>query len=446
MDVAIVGSGYVGLVTGVGLAKLGHRVQCVERDVDRVARINRGDTPIHEEGLADLLAATLADGSFVATTSLADAVAVSEVTMLAVGTPSDHGRIDLRDVLGACRQVGQALPTERRAVVIVKSTVVPGTTDTSVRQALEEASGLVAGQGFGLAVNPEFLTEGRAVADFMEPDRIVIGADDEASMTVVRRLYAAFPSTPIVAVTTRNAEMIKYASNAMLATAISFSNELANLAEAIGGVDMLEVMAGLHSSRYLTGRASSGEQVTAELAAFFLPGCGFGGSCLPKDVSALVAAGAELGERMPLLEAVLEVNRERADRVMRILEAELGNLRGREIGVLGLAFKPDTSDVRESPAFPLIRQLLAAHAAVTAHDPVVTASVLAGAEVDGARFNADLGDVIRRVDAAVLVTSWREYLQLPQLLGAMDDPPLLVDGRRALASASVPNYRGIGLA
>lgn len=339
------------------------------------------------------------------------------------------------------------MPRERRIVVAVKSTVVPGTTDGPVRRALEAASGLTAGEGFGLAVNPEFLTEGRAVADFMHPDRVVIGADDDQSMAVMRQLYAPFGSAPVIAVTMRNAEMVKYASNAMLATAISFSNELANLAEAIGGIDMLEVMAGLHASRYLTAPAASpGESVTVELASFFLAGCGFGGSCLPKDVSALVAAGRDVGLQMPLLTAVLEVNQQRADRIVQILASELGQLRGRRIAVLGLAFKPDTSDVRESPAFPLIKRLLGEQAAVTAHDPVVAASALAAAELDGAAFSDDLRDLLTRVDAAVLVTSWPEYQVLPEILNALDRPPLLVDGRRAIAPESVPSYRGIGLA
>jgi UDPglucose 6-dehydrogenase len=265
-------------------------------------------------------------------------------------------------------------------------------------------------------------------------------------MAMMKQMYAPFGSTTIVAVTLRNAEMIKYASNAMLATAISFSNELANLAEAVGGVDMVEVMAGLHASRYLTGHASNEEPITVELAAFFMAGCGFGGSCLPKDVSALVAAGRDLGEPMPLLTAVLAVNHERADHVIRMLRQELGDLRGRRIGVLGLAFKPDTSDVRDSPAFPLIRELLGVGASVTAHDPVVPASALPASGLDGAEFSGDLDDLISHVDAAVLVTSWGEYQELPSLLNAMERPPLLVDGRRAIAAGLVPNYRGIGLA
>lgn len=365
--------------------------------------------------------------------------------MLAVGTPSDGGRIDLRDVLGACHQVGEAMPRDGRPVVVVKSTVVPGTTDGPVRGALEAASGLQAGEGFGLAVNPEFLTEGRAIADFMQPDRIVIGADEEASMSVMRRLYAGFEGVPLIEVPIRTAEMIKYASNALLATAISFANELADYSEAVGGIDMLDVMAGLHSSRYLTHRAPDGQPVTVELASFLLAGCGFGGSCLPKDVSALVTAGIELGQPMPLLQAVLEVNGGRAQRVVRMLEEELGALGGRRIGVLGLAFKPDTSDVRESPAFPLLRELSQRGAIVAAHDPVVAPSALAEAGLNDVAFSADLGHLLEDVEAAVLVTSWDEYRELPRLLSAMERAPLLIDGRRAIPHEAVPKYRGIGL-
>jgi UDPglucose 6-dehydrogenase len=444
MKVAIIGSGYVGLVTGVGLASIGHQVRCVERDANRVGRINAGQSPIHEAGLEELLQASLGNGSFAATTDLAGSVADADITILAVGTPSDEGRIDLRDVLAASSQIGAALPAGRFPLVVVKSTVVPGTTDGPVRATLEEASQRRAGVDFGLAVNPEFLTEGRAVADFMEPDRIVIGADDEASMAIMRELYARFTGVPLVEVAMRTGEMIKYASNALLATSISFSNELANFAEAVGGIDMLDVMAGLHSSRYLTAREEGRDPVTVELASFLLAGCGFGGSCLPKDVAALVAAGADHGEPMPLLRAVLQINEARAQRILRMLRDELGPLEGRRIGILGIAFKPDTGDVRESPSFPIMSALLHENATVAAHDPVVQPAALADHGLAGVAWHEDLQDLLGNVDAAVLVTSWGEYQQLPELLASMEAPPLLVDGRRMIPAGLVPAYRGIG--
>jgi UDPglucose 6-dehydrogenase/GDP-mannose 6-dehydrogenase len=446
VDVAIIGSGYVGIVTGVGLAKMGHIVRCVERDASRVAQINGGESPIYEAGLTEMLADELASGRFIATSDLPSAVRGVDVVLVAVGTPSVDGRIDLRDVLGACEEIGAALRAPHKPVIAMKSTVIPGTTDGPVRETLEASSGLRAGVDFGLAVNPEFLTEGRAIADFVQPDRIVIGADDSHSMTVMRELYAPLQGVPIIAVPTRTAEMIKYASNALLATAISFSNELANFAEAIGGIDMLDVMGGLHASRYLSIGAADRESTTVELASFLLAGCGFGGSCLPKDVSALIAAAHDHGETMPLLSAVLQVNGDRAARVLRMLRQELGPLRDRRVGVLGLAFKADTGDVRESPAIPLIRELVRERAEVTAHDPVVPATALSAAHLDGVAYSADLADLVKNVDAAVLVTSWKEYEDLPRLLAGMNQPPVVIDGRRMISPAAVPRYRGIGLA
>jgi UDPglucose 6-dehydrogenase/GDP-mannose 6-dehydrogenase len=442
--VAVIGTGYVGLVSGVCLAAVGHDVVCVERDAARVARIARGEVPIHEPGLDAMLAEQLGS-RFSVTDALPTAVAGAEVTLIAVGTPSRDGAIDLADVAEAARQVGASLPAEGYPTVVVKSTVIPSTTAEVVRPALEEASGRQAGVGFGLGVNPEFLTEGRAVADFMEPDRIVIGADDDRSMEVLRRLYAPFADVPVLEYGTRGAELTKYASNALLATAISFSNELANFAEAIGGgIDIAQVMRGVHASRYLTPVGSDGPP--AELSSFLMAGCGFGGSCLPKDVAALVAAGGERGEEMPLLRAVLGVNDGRAERMIRHLRAFLPDLRGARVGVLGLAFKPDTGDVRESPAVPLIERLLAEGAAVVAHDPVVTRSAF-GTELDGVEFSAVLEDVVASADALVLVTSWDEYRRVPELLALRSDgAPPLIDGRRLIDPSGVDRYAGIGRA
>ena len=444
MRVTIIGSGYVGLVTGVCLAELGHEVTCVERDTRRVTSIMAGEAPIHEAGLEPLLRKHVGK-AFRATTELEAAVAAAEVTMIAVGTPSREGRIDLGDVKEAARQIGAALPGEGFPVVVVKSTVIPGTTDTVVCEALEEGSGRRAATDFGLAVNPEFLTEGRAVADFMAPDRIVLGADDDGSLRVLRELYAPFLGVDLVEVNTRTAELIKYASNALLATAISFSNELANLAESIGGIDLVDVMRGVHRSRYLTVRDGDQPAATAELADFLLAGGGFGGSCLPKDVSALVASGIERGERMPLLSAVLEVNQARGDRLIRMLEQELSTLRGRRIGVLGLAFKPDTGDVRESPALRLVDRLLAEGAIVHAHDPVVRDADVPSLTSAGITVERELEAVVDTVEAVVLMTAWDDYRRLPALIAAAPTPPIVVDGRRLLPADSVARYRGIGL-
>jgi UDPglucose 6-dehydrogenase len=443
MRVAVVGAGYVGLVTAAGLAELGHTVTCIDVDERKVAALNRGEPPIFERGLQPLLQRNLGT-RLAATTDLAGAVRVSELTLVCVGTPSrPDGSIDLSFVRQAAEQIGSALATTSGFhAVVVKSTVVPGTSDQVVRPACELSSGKTAGVDFGVGVNPEFLTEGQAVDDFMHPDRIVIGGDGR-TVAALRQLYAGFAGVPIVETNSSTAEMIKYASNAMLATAISFANEIANLGSALGGVDAATVMRGVHLSRYLSTPLADGTTVTAPLSAFYEAGCGYGGSCLPKDVAALAARGRQAGMPMSLLEAVAAVNERQPAQLVDLLRRELGSLQGRRITVLGLAFKPDTDDVRCSPAFPTLRLLAEAGAEVTVHDPVVGPDELRG--VGDVGYVADPADGVKNADAIVIITRWDEYLRLPELIAALDPPPLVVDGRRMLDKTSVPRYTGIGL-
>jgi UDPglucose 6-dehydrogenase/GDP-mannose 6-dehydrogenase len=443
MRVAVVGTGYVGLVTAVGLAELGHTVVCIDIDERKVAALSRGEPPIFEHGLESLLRRHLGT-RLRATTDLTGAVQASEMTFICVGTPSrPDGSIDLSFVQQAAEQIGAALAAATGFhAVVVKSTVVPGTSDQVVRPACEQTSGKQAGVDFGVGVNPEFLTEGQAVDDFLRPDRIVIGGDDR-TVAALRDLYAGFEGVPIVQTNASTAEMTKYASNAMLATAISFSNEIANLGSMIGGIDTVQVMRGVHLSRYLTTPQGDGTSVTAPLSSFYEAGCGYGGSCLPKDVAALAARGREVGRRLPLLEAVADINNRQPARLVDLLCRELGTLQGRRVTVLGLAFKPDTDDVRSSPAFPLLRLLRDAGAEVTAHDPVVGPEALDG--VGEVTYVAELGDAVKQADAVVIVTRWDQYRRLPALISQLEPPPLVVDGRRMLDKSSVPRYTGIGL-
>jgi UDPglucose 6-dehydrogenase/GDP-mannose 6-dehydrogenase len=443
MRVAVVGTGYVGLVTAAGLAELGHTVTCIDIDERKVSALSRGEPPIFERGLEPLLKRNL--GSRLrATTDLAAAVAGSELTFICVGTPSrPDGSIDVSFVEQAAEQIGAALAaTAGFHAVVVKSTVVPGTSDQVVRPACERASGKRAGVDFGIGVNPEFLTEGQAVDDFLRPDRIVIGGDSRTVATL-RELYAGFEGVPVVQTNAPTAEMIKYASNAMLATAISFANEIANLGSEIGGIDAAEVMRGVHLSRYLTMPLSDGTTVTAPLSSFYEAGCGYGGSCLPKDVAALAARGRQAGSPLRLLEAVADINDHQPARLVDLLRRELGPLAGRRITVLGLAFKPDTDDVRSSPSFPVLRLLRELGAEITVHDPVVGPEALDG--LGEITYAADLADAVKQADAVVIVTRWDEYRRLPELIGELDPPPLVVDGRRMLERTSVPSYTGVGL-
>jgi UDPglucose 6-dehydrogenase/GDP-mannose 6-dehydrogenase len=443
MRVAVVGTGYVGLVTAVGLAELGHTVVCIDVDQSKVAALDRGDPPIFERGLEELLRRHLGV-RLRATTDLGAAVRDSELTFICVGTPSrEDGSIDVSFVQLAAEQIGDALAgTTGWHAVVVKSTVVPGTTDQIVTPALERASGRRAGVELGVGVNPEFLTEGQAVDDFLRPDRIVIGGDGQ-TVAALRELLAGFQGVPIVETNAPTAEMIKYASNAMLATAISFSNEIANLGAEIGGIDAVEVMKGVHLSRYLTTPLGDGTSVTAPLSSFLEAGCGYGGSCLPKDVAALAARGREVGSRLRLLEAVAEVNDRQPARLVELLRQRLGTLASRRVTVLGLAFKPDTDDVRSSPAFPVLQLLQAAGAEVTAHDPLVGPNALDG--FVGVTHVEDLAAAVKQAEAVVIVTRWDHYQQVPELVRQLDPPPLVVDGRRMLDRASVADYAGIGL-
>jgi UDPglucose 6-dehydrogenase/GDP-mannose 6-dehydrogenase len=449
MRVCVVGTGYVGLVSGVCLAEIGHQVVCVDVDASKVERINRGEPPIHEEGLPELLRKNLGK-RFTATRDLRAAVQGSALTLIAVGTPFDGKRIDLAFVKQVAKEIGEALrETPDYHVVVVKSTVVPGTTDSVVKPILEEASGKRCGPDFGVGMNPEFLTEGQAIADFMNPDRIVLGAMDDRAREVLDALYAPFQGVPRVRTNPRTAEMIKYASNAMLATAISFSNELGNLCAALGQVDVVDVMEGLHLAEYLTVKGADGVRRKAPIASFFFAGCGFGGSCLPKDVKALAAHGASVGAPMPLLDSVIAVNRGQPAQVLKLVEQGLrgggqGDLAGKRVAVLGLAFKPDTDDVRESPAFPIIRLLLEKQAVVKAYDPVATgeAKKVLG---DSVAYAGSAAECIAGADVIVLVTRWKEFEAVPALLRGMASPPLLVDGRRQLDKKDVPRYAGIGL-
>jgi UDPglucose 6-dehydrogenase/GDP-mannose 6-dehydrogenase len=445
MRTTVVGAGYVGLVTAACLAARGNQVICADTDVDKLELIRNGRAPIHEVGLEPLLARTVGR-TLTVTSDVHQAVKTSDVVLIAVGTPSRASGIDLTAVKTAAHQVGEALlGSDRYQVVVVKSTVVPGTTEGVVLPILEQASGKRPGADFGVGVNPEFLTEGQAVTDFMEPDRIVLGGMDDRTLDTMARLYDAFEGVDVMRVNTRTAEMIKYASNAMLATQVSLSNELAALAAAIGGVDIVEVMRGVHLSNYLRPKANGAGRVTAPLAAFLEAGCGFGGSCLPKDVAALVCYGEQLGSDMSILKAVLHRNQRQSLEVVRLLRNHLDPLRNRKIAVLGLAFKPDTDDVRESPAFPVIRGLLVQGARVQAYDPAAIASARAVLQEPGIRYASSLRDALDGAEGVAIVTRWSEFLKVPEVLAELGNSPVVVDGRRMLNKHAVPRYEGIGL-
>jgi UDPglucose 6-dehydrogenase/GDP-mannose 6-dehydrogenase len=280
----------------------------------------------------------------------------------------------------------------------------------------------------------------------MGPDRIVLGGMDERSVDVLERLYAPFAAdVPRFRTNNKTAEMIKYTSNSVLATMISFSNEIGNLCARLGNVDAADVMRGVHLARYFTTPLDGGKRVTAPITSFLYAGCGFGGSCLPKDVKALVAHGENAGQPMPLLDAVIKTNLAQPQRVIDILGRHFPTLNGLNVSVLGLAFKPDTDDMRESPAIPIVRELVKRGAVVAAFDPVANEAAKKVLGSEPVRYADSLENALRGADAVVLVTSWEVFRSVPDMLARASNPPLVVDGRRMLDKSRVARYAGIGL-
>jgi UDPglucose 6-dehydrogenase/GDP-mannose 6-dehydrogenase len=446
MNVAVVGTGYVGLVTGACLALQEHQVTCVDVLRERVEAINRGETPFLEPGLSALIQRGLQHGCLRATTDLAQAIQGNQIAFIAVGTPQHSNRIDLSYVKTASEQIGGLLRRANRyQVVVVKSTVIPGTTETLVRQALEKTSGLQVGE-FGLCVNPEFLREGSAVADFMEPDRIVIGEWDERSGDLLSALYETF-ECPKLRTNLSNAEMTKYASNSLLAMLVSFSNEIASLCEALPATDAEIVMEGVHLDRRLSPLVA-GRRLTPGILSYLRAGAGFGGSCLPKDVNALRGLARDLGVGVPLIDAVMQVNEGRPKQIVAILEEILGGLQGQAVAVLGLAFKPGTDDLRASPALKIVDELLKKGAMPRAYDPLAVPKA-EGALREGVLLCTQPEAALNNADGLIVTTAWPEFADWNWTrLCSFMRRPLILDARNALRKVEWPPsaiYRTIGV-
>ncbi len=444
MRVAVIGTGYVGLVSGVCLAAKGHTVVCVDLNPEIVARLNRGEPHIFEKGLPELLAEVRGKGLIEATTDLESALDRSDLAIIAVGTPSKDGIIDLSLVIKAAESIGAYLRRHDRFLsVVVKSTVVPGTTDTVVREAIEAASGKRF-PAFGLGMNPEFLREGEAIEDFMAPDRIVLGHEDPETLARLELLYAPW-TVDKLRVNSRTAELIKYANNALLATQISAINEIANLAAAIGGIDVMDVAQGVHLDKRWNPITAAGGRVAPPILTYLVPGCGFGGSCFPKDLQALRSLGRQHGLPMSVAEAVLAVNDAQPHQVLDILERDLGSLAGKRILVLGLAFKPDTDDVRESASLKIVAELVAKGAQVVAHDPIAAANFKRALGRVGEKVTLveDWKGEVPQARAIVVATKWRDY----EALAGMDlARKILLDARRMFRPEAMAGaiYRTIG--
>lgn len=412
MKVGVVGTGYVGLVTGTCLADCGHEVICVDIDPSKVERLRRGEIPIYEPGLEELVHRNQEENRLSFTTCLNDAVDRSTILFIAVGTPpAEDGSADLTHVLEVAKSIAQAMRSKK--IVVIKSTVPPGSSER-VRKVMAENTEYP----FEVVSNPEFLKEGAAIEDFSRPDRVVIGGSDTEAIEALKDLYSPFVRTgnPMVTMDNVSAEMTKYASNAMLATRISFMNEIANLCERTGAdVDRVRECIGLDKR---IGHP------------FLFPGAGYGGSCFPKDVQALVRTGREMGFPMKILEAVEEVNVQQKRILFEKIQTHFhGDLIGRKIAIWGLAFKPKTDDMREAPSLVLIENLLQSGCQVAAYDPEARATAKA---ILGERIVYTEGNyaACEGADALAIVTEWNEFRR-PDFdrLRALLKHPVIFDGR-----------------
>ena len=432
MKITVIGTGYVGLVSGACLAEVGNDVLCLDLDLEKIRVLEAGGIPIYEPGLQDMVQRNVAAGRLHFTTDVARAVRHGTIQFIAVGTPPDEdGSADMQYVLTAARSIGRLMTDYK--VVVDKSTVPVGTAD-KVHEAIADELGQRGVQTpFAVVSNPEFLKEGAAVEDFMRPDRIIVGASDEHAISLMRALYAPFQRNRerLIVTDARSAELTKYAANAMLATRISFMNELANLAEKLGA-DIEMVRQGMGSDPRIGYH-------------FLYPGCGYGGSCFPKDVKALIKTAAGAGDvDLKVLMAVEAANSAQKHVLGRKIKQRLGDdLTGRHFALWGLAFKPNTDDMREAPSLELLTDLLAAGATVTAYDPAAMheAQRVMGNE-PRVRYAQSPNEALEGADALVIVTEWKEFRSPDfELIKERLKQPLIVDGRNLYDPALV---RGMG--
>lgn len=438
MNITIVGTGYVGLVSGVCLASKGHNVTCVDLRKDIVENLNKGILHIYENGLELLLYQVIKNNHFRATTNISEALDQSNVVILAVGTPSENGKIDLTQIKNASIEIGNYIKESNKFLsVIIKSTVIPTTTDTFVKNIIEKTSGKKLGE-FGLGMNPEFLKEGEAVLDFTNPDRIVIGYEDETTKQYLEEIYYPWNCDKIYT-NTRTAEMIKYTNNTLLANLISINNELANLASEISNIDYNDVIKGVISDKRWSPIIEN-KRITPPISAYFTPGAGFGGSCFPKDVQAIRTQGESLGLNMNVTNAVLNTNEKQPSQVINMLKKRYNNLTNKNILLLGLAFKPETDDIRESSSLKILSSLLENNIKVVAHDPIAIEHTKKQYNNPNLTFTDDWIKEIATTDIIVVGTNWLEYLKLRNYFSLIKAKNILLfDTKRLFTTIEIEN-------
>jgi len=446
LKIGIIGSGYVGLTTGICLASLKHQIFIYDVDEKKLGEILEGKLPFFERGLGEILEKVSSTEEFRPQNNLDDLIRETDGCFVCVGTPTKNNSIDLSQIINSINSITESIKknNKRNYKIIIRSTIIPNTSKEVILPILErELSELE----FGLAVVPEFLREGNALDDFMNPDKIVIGSLDEDTTNFVKNIFNHFEEKcEIIETNLESSELIKYTNNAFFSMLISFSNEIANVSEKIPGVDAYKIMKALISDKRITTKINN-EQIIPSLESYLIPGCGFGGSCFPKDVQALLDYANKNDINTPLLKAVLDINSERPNKMILLAESILNSLENKKISILGLTFKPETDDLRSSPALDAIKILLQKKASISVFDPIFKLKPDMVKLPEECNICNNIEEALENSDIALIFTKWDEFKSLDsKFLKQFMNNPILIDGRGFLESEKfdVGTYFKIG--
>jgi UDPglucose 6-dehydrogenase len=439
-DISIIGMGYVGLSTAIGFASKGHNIIAHDIDEEKVALINDGVAPFYEPNLTNVLQKVIKNGNLKCTSILSEPIQKTDITFITVGTPNtSNKRINLQNIKNISKDLGRSLKNKAKYhLVVIKSTVTPGTTNTTVKTLLEKFSEKKCSKDFGLCVNPEFLREGSALQDTLYPDRIIIGESDEKAGSLLHVFYKNFynqENLPIMRTNIPTAELIKYANNSFLATKISFINTIANICEKIPNVDVTIIAKGIGLDKRIN-------------SSFLNAGIGYGGSCLPKDVDALIMHSLDLGYDPQLLQTIQKVNEEQPQKIIDLCKKSLGSLADKKISLLGLSFKPNTDDIREARSIIIINQFLKERASLSVYDPAAISNVKTIFQ-NKIHYASNIIECLKEADCCIIITEWEEFKKLrPEDFLKYMKKPLIIDGRRIYDPkkfSKKTTYRAIGL-
>ena len=429
MKIGVVGAGYVGLTTGICLASLKHKISIFDVDEEKLEQIRKKNLPFFEKGLEEILEKVVSTGDLIPQNDINKLVNETDGCFICVGTPTKNNSIDLTQIINSVKAITESIKDNQKKnyKIIIRSTIIPNTSKNVILPILnQELSKL----GFGLAVVPEFLREGNALDDFMNPDKIVIGSSDNDTKLFVKEIFSDFKDKcEFIETNLESSELIKYTNNAFFSMLISFSNEIANISEKIPGVDPYNILKALISDKRITSKINK-EKIIPSLESYLIPGCGFGGSCFPKDVQALLDYSNKNNVDTPLLKAILDINAERPNKMVLLAESILSTLKNKKVAILGLTFKPDTDDLRSSPALDAINILLKKDAKVFAFDPILKSKPDMIKLPSGCNLCYNLEDALKNSDIAMIFTKWEEFKLLnSELLKQFMSNPIIIDGR-----------------